>query len=339
MTKIEKIYLRYFRGIIKGEVELAPLTILVGPNNTGKTSILEAILLAHGVTNPLVTNLTPLDVLSSLHETLSSKGLDHLIYGYGSKHKRAIIRYTINSKTHDLIINVKPLEIEIRLIANSKQTIEDLMLRKTLEGEALMVSFTRFTAEKLSSSRHSFLKVMFIKDEIIKNIYKYMYNKWIEIVGKKLTKKTANWISNLINLDASDITIEPFGGGVYALLLYLKDGSRIRLGDLGDGVQMLIASRIVVGDTNPDIILWDDVESHMNPRALTMLADWLSELVKGGKQVILTTHSLEATKIIAKTVPNSTIIKLNLENGILLTKKYSVDEISELEEMGLDVRV
>ncbi|MCS7365301.1 MAG: AAA family ATPase [archaeon GB-1867-035] len=36
------MYLRYFRGIIKGEVKLSPLTILIGPNNTGKTSILEA---------------------------------------------------------------------------------------------------------------------------------------------------------------------------------------------------------------------------------------------------------------------------------------------------------
>ena len=64
MTKIEKIYLRYFRGIIKGEVELSPLTILIGPNNTGKTSILEAILLAHGLTNYLYENLTPLEIIS-----------------------------------------------------------------------------------------------------------------------------------------------------------------------------------------------------------------------------------------------------------------------------------
>ncbi|RLE62584.1 MAG: hypothetical protein DRJ47_10440, partial [Thermoprotei archaeon] len=45
---IKKVTLRNFRGIAKGEIDLEPLTILVGPNNSGKTTILEALLLAHG---------------------------------------------------------------------------------------------------------------------------------------------------------------------------------------------------------------------------------------------------------------------------------------------------
>ena len=66
---VEKIVLRNFRGVIRGELELAPLTILVGPNNSGKTTILEALVLAHGFRS-LFLGYTVYELLSDLHKTL-----------------------------------------------------------------------------------------------------------------------------------------------------------------------------------------------------------------------------------------------------------------------------
>jgi predicted ATP-binding protein involved in virulence len=43
---IERLRLENFKGIVQGEIELAPLTILLGANNSGKTTILEALFLA-----------------------------------------------------------------------------------------------------------------------------------------------------------------------------------------------------------------------------------------------------------------------------------------------------
>ncbi len=44
---IERLYLHNFRGIAEGELDhLAPINVFVGPNNTGKTSILEALYLS-----------------------------------------------------------------------------------------------------------------------------------------------------------------------------------------------------------------------------------------------------------------------------------------------------
>ncbi|RLF99594.1 MAG: hypothetical protein DRN49_04150 [Thaumarchaeota archaeon] len=42
---IKKLRLENFKGIKSGEIELAPLTILLGANNSGKTTILEALFL------------------------------------------------------------------------------------------------------------------------------------------------------------------------------------------------------------------------------------------------------------------------------------------------------
>ena len=43
---ITKLSIKNFRGIGEGELELAPLTILLGGNNSGKSTILEALFLA-----------------------------------------------------------------------------------------------------------------------------------------------------------------------------------------------------------------------------------------------------------------------------------------------------
>ena len=43
---IKKLEISNFRGIKEGSLELAPINILLGPNNAGKTAILEALFLA-----------------------------------------------------------------------------------------------------------------------------------------------------------------------------------------------------------------------------------------------------------------------------------------------------
>jgi predicted ATP-binding protein involved in virulence len=68
---IKRLRLENFKGVVEGEVELDKLTILVGPNNSGKTTILEALFLAP---NPfrLVPYYPPtaIEVLQECHKTL-----------------------------------------------------------------------------------------------------------------------------------------------------------------------------------------------------------------------------------------------------------------------------
>ena len=41
---ISKLYFKNFRGIVQNEVELGKITILTGPNNSGKSSIIYGLL-------------------------------------------------------------------------------------------------------------------------------------------------------------------------------------------------------------------------------------------------------------------------------------------------------
>jgi hypothetical protein len=80
---IHQLRLRNFKGVVEGEAELDKLTILVGPNNSGKTTILEALFLAP---NPLrqvpYVPTTAVQLLLEYHKTLSEKGYAFLLNKY-----------------------------------------------------------------------------------------------------------------------------------------------------------------------------------------------------------------------------------------------------------------
>ena len=166
----------------------------------------------------------------------------------------------------------------------------------------------------------------------------FIYGKWVDFVNSGITSEVARWVSRVVGEDYLDVTAEPVGGR-HALLLYKSDGTRVRLGDVGDGVQVLVVARMLVDYLKPEVILWDDVESHMNPRALQLLTLWLSELVEQGRQVVVSTHSIEAARLILKLAPQAILVRLELKNGTLEAKRLTVEELEKLEELGVDVRI
>jgi len=79
-----------FKGVEEGRVELRPLTILVGANNSGKSTVLEALMLGAGPTRrvPYVIDVgraSALDVVRSLHATLEASGHAFLLRNYTSQ--------------------------------------------------------------------------------------------------------------------------------------------------------------------------------------------------------------------------------------------------------------
>jgi len=155
-----------------------------------------------------------------------------------------------------------------------------------------------------------------------------------------ICKKVAEDVSGLVYDNYRDLTIEPFLGSKLAIYGFLEDGRRIRLGDLGEGVQNYIIARILYELEKPKVLLWDDIEAHLNPRMLLNIAERFFDIVEDDNQVIITTHSLEAARTIAGINEEKTTIYLtSLEKSTLKTKKLTLKEIKEFSEAGIDVRV
>jgi predicted ATPase len=162
---------------------------------------------------------------------------------------------------------------------------------------------------------------------------------WESIVNLGICRSAAKDASKFSNERCLDLTMEPFIGGALSINVYREGGSRRRLRDLGNGVQNYIISKILYEITQPEILLWDDVEAHFNPRILLDLSIWFLDLIERGRQVVLTTHSLEAAEIIARQSEDKAKIYLaSIIDGKLRVRQITLDEIEELRRAGIDVR-
>ncbi|MCD6263800.1 AAA family ATPase [Candidatus Bathyarchaeota archaeon] len=333
-----RLQLRNFKGVKNGEVEFAPLTILIGPNNSGKTTILEALFLAPNPFREVPYILpggsepaTAAEVVHSMHQTLESSGYLFLLRNYMTN--KAEIDW------NGLSLNFFKRNEKIDVIINKKFskyiTIVDRELYKV--GEL----YTKFDhMNYIREIRHDLISrdVFLFNSALVKPGFEYLRDNWTPIVNTGVCKRIARDVSELIQEDYVDLTMEPFVGKI-SINAYLRDGRRMRLGDLGEGVQNYIIARILYESGDYRVLLWDDIESHMNPVMLLAIAEWFLDLMEKDNQIILTTHSLEAARVIASMAEDRCSICLtSMENGVLCSKKLSLKEVEDLIEAGIDVR-
>ena len=342
---IKKLRIKNFRGIKEGEIELEPLTILLGGNNSGKTTILEALFLAPDPFREVPYMIggynSAAEVIHAMHETLSSMGYAFLLYNYTAN--QAELDCKIDGDNYLLLFTKNAPYI---FASTNKQKTGDIY-SATIDGEKIE---TRRIGSMDISTQHITMNqkvkelpidnALLISSKLVKMGYEYLKKNWASIINLGICKKVAEEVSGLVYDNYADITIEPFLGGELAIYGFLEDGRRIRLGDLGEGVQNYIIARILYELEKPKVLLWDDIEAHFNPRMLLSIAEWFFDLVEKGNQVIFSTHSLEAARTIASLNEEKAAIYLtSLEENYLKAKSLTLKDMEEFLEAGIDVRV
>jgi predicted ATPase len=343
---ITNLKLTNFRGIKEGELDLMPLTIFLGGNNSAKSTILEALFLAP---NPfrrvpyVVGDSTAAGVIQSTHETLNSVGYAFLLYNYTAKH--AEIHCVVDDEEHLLRFIVLPENPDTVLVSTNKDTGYRLSTIIANKEEKINQMGTLNLSQRGGSSQVN-QKKSFIDNSLLvsamlsKSSHRYINDNWVTITNLGIDRAVAEDVSKLVYDKYKNITIEPFLGGNTTINGLLEDGRRIRLGDQGEGFQIYLLAKILYELEHPKVLLWDDIEAHLNPRMLLSIAEWFFDILEKGDQVIVTTHSLEAARTIAGVNEEKAAIHLtSLEKGVLKTKKLTLKEVEEYLEAGIDVRV
>lgn len=341
---ITNLRLKNFRGIKEGELELAPLTILLGGNNSAKSTILEALFLAP---NPfrrvpyVVGDNTAASVIQSTHETLNSVGYAFLLYNYTAKN--AEIRCIVDDEEYLLQFVVQPGDPETVLVLTNKETGSKIIIAGEEKKRNRMGTLNMSQKGGSSSVNYQDKFIdnsLLVSAKLSKSSHKYINNNWVTITNLGIDRAVAEDISRLVHDNYKNITIEPFLGGNTTINGLSEDGRRIRLGDQGEGFQIYVIAKILYELEKPKVLLWDDIEAHLNPRMLLSIAEWFFDIVENGNQVIITTHSLEAARTIAGLNEEKAAIYLtSLEKGTLKTKELRLKEVEGYLEAGIDVRV
>jgi predicted ATP-dependent endonuclease of OLD family len=315
--------LKDFRGIksTTRPITLEKINILIGRNNSGKTSILEALNLT-----PSPLSLLPLSGYTKLDYTI----MPHqgkpasLIYGYAGF---ATIDYIYSEGT-----------VTIKLEENKRFTFEwkdsEKRIHKSyaepsvfLEGEPAGRIFKSYTSCYYSGWYHRFLYDKLLQDE----------NVWRTIEKQRAHNRV---VKELINPSVADTFTEIL---IYKDTLHARkefpDGtsSYIRIFELGDGVQRVIIPFLWFEAAKPRIVLWDDLEASMHPSLIENVLRWLAE---GDWQVVISTHSLDVLSALTYVRPPSgqIIILRKSADDMLDYQTLSIDELETLIESNTDPR-
>jgi hypothetical protein len=334
---IKRLRLENFKGVVEGEVELDKLTILVGPNNSGKTTILEALFLAPNPFRLVPYNPpTAIQLLQEYHKTLSEKGYTFLLNKYIAKYMvikvddRELL-FTKDSEARiSIYTNYLPVAISPLLISRFGEKDYKYMGYLHPDGR---VDFQPYVEDLLITDN-----TLIFSTKLVKFAHDYLQNKWIEILNTGVPALIAKDVSRFVSEEYWNLSAEPFMAGSTTLYVLLADGTRIRLGDLGAGVHLYIVNRLLYEHYKPDVVLWDDLETHFNPRLLSHITEWFADLVEEGKQVIVSTHSLEVVEKIISYVNDATVLLTSLRDGKLRVRRVKSDELEEWAKAGIDPR-
>jgi hypothetical protein len=179
---------------------------------------------------------------------------------------------------------------------------------------------------------------LLLSTKLVKFAHEYLQRKWIEILNTRVPALISRDVSRFVSEEYVNITAEPFMAGSMTFYVMLADGTRIRLSDLGAGVHLYIVNRLLYEHYKPDVVLWDDLETHFNPRLLSHVVEWFADLVEEGKQVIVSTHSLEVVEKICAYVNDATVLLTSLRDGKLRVRRVKPDELEEWAKAGIDPR-
>ena len=330
---IHRLRLRNFKGVVEGEAELDKLTILVGPNNSGKTTILEALFLAPNPFRqvPYIPHIA-VQLLAGLHKTF------HLAEGYSF----LLNRYTANEAVIECDEKEMIFTKEMgRILLYTNYEISGLQQTRINGRELFIMGALGYNNDEAGgySSRHVLPNSLLFSTKLVGFAHEYLRLKWMDFVNSGATAIVAKDVSRFVNEEYTNITAEPFVGGVLSLFAMLSDGTRVRLSDLGAGVHLYIVNRLLYEHYKPEVVLWDDLETHLNPRLLSHVAEWFADLVEEGRQVVVSTHSLEVTDTLTTFVKDATVLLTSLKDGKLKARKIKPDELREWSEAGIDPRL
>lgn len=325
--------IQQFRGIksCKEPLEFSDFTVLIGRNNSGKSSILEALSL---IPVPFNQFRVPyhssgrIDLLSSLHGGTSS-----LVYAYSG---RALIDYTVEP-----VPKRKNWRIELNADGRVSLSVPGFSPTAMSQEPGRLLAIT-LGMRKIKNAMERMNRMgFFIPNDTA--FMRILFDQMGTERNRNLIMKTGahtRVAKELINECVDDRYTEILFAPELSARKELPDGNvlYVKLRDLGDGVQKVALLVLWIEAMNPTLILWDDFEGSAHPTLIKLLLNWLS---KKKWQVILSTHSIDViSSLLDVEAKNAKVIQLKkTAEDVLLHQDLRLEELESLIEANQDPRM
>ncbi|OYT13561.1 MAG: hypothetical protein B6I19_04505 [Bacteroidetes bacterium 4572_114] len=353
--KLFQVDIKKFRGFPKLKIDdFKDLNLIVGKNNCGKTSILEAIFLTIGISNPnLAISIDRLrglfhddreDFQFIFHNLSYSSNIEiDTKFINETQYRRLIIKPTFNK--------VKDIDIKSNILASNTTSTD-----KNIDG----IEFD-FSIKSAKQSKDKFRKatIQFTPDgvkvqqpndynESIIGIFLQPTTSVIDLykrLDKILVKKAEDrFIRALQNIDNNIIGISLGAKNMIYFDIGIERLVPIQI--MGDGTIKLLSYLATIANAEDGIVLIDEIENGFHFSILKSVWESIYDTAKlYNVQVFATTHSFECAKAFNGINPNkrkqedsTRLYRIERENNLFRAIKYDPEVLESSFESNWEIR-
>ena len=281
---IKAITVENLRGIRNGKLaDLAPLVMLVGPNSSGKSTLLDALYVGASP-NPqqaLTTVLSRRPELHAPHRWLLWRGRGHDVQGAvitiesDAPEPRKVNLVRPHGNPHSPpVANVSfPSDVERQVRRESPGRPVVITPPPRPEGRAL----ADVPEVRLVDPHGAAEKVP-------------LHQLYTSVAERGARREAISILKDLAP-DVDDIEILTQDNQPIVYLDYAHGAQPVALA--GDGIRLLLRQSLELAAPSGGLVLLEEPEVHLHPAAIRQSASAMLAAVRRGIQVILTTHSLD----------------------------------------------
>jgi predicted ATPase len=367
---LKSLKIENFRSFESFELkQLGRINLLVGENNSGKTSILEAIQLLYSRTNLQPLTQTMFERGEFLHieerksvEDRSHRELDirHLFNGHhialdesfsvtamgdfteegltGKVESRRFKQETLFDDSEDDFAR----GVELVLSWTYGGEPEELRIPMSIEG-GIPIGPNRIRSKILKSSA---VKMQFVTSSSVP------ISRMIEMFDQVVLKpEEDSIIQALKNIDAKIERIASVGTDRY--LTVQRGGFAVKrrdeeqpipIGSMGDGIWRMLGLALAIACTKDGVLLVDEIDTGLHFTAMISMWKMISETAKKlNVQVFVTTHSRDCWESLAEVAEmehfqNNEIMIHRIEKGKSESVLFNPRQMAIAAEEGIEVR-
>jgi predicted ATPase len=342
---ITSVRIKNLRGIREGTLEgLTPLTVLVGPNSSGKSTILDALLIAAGRQPGAAAGY-------SVHRRA---GLRHgarwlLWQGQGESSAEIVLAFAdgaTRTATITWVDDASSGELRRRLAEQEAEgpyssvrvEVQTAPAVDFVIGDVVFAADNTYKANDGSTHETSAPTETRLVDPRLGHLLSELYSRITERGRRHAVRELiTRVVPGLENIEILTEHNDP------RLHLTFADHS-VPVALAGDGVQALVRMSLEIASHPGGTVLLEEPEAHQHPAAIRASALAIVEGVRRGLQVVLTTHSLELIDALVLALKPEEIgllslYRVKLVDGALRSSRLDGEDVSlSRGEIGDDLR-
>jgi predicted ATPase len=309
-----------FRGIERSEpVRLAPLTVLLGPSGSGKSAVLDALLIGSHTTparavGRAVRRRGLKDSARWLVHRAEADAKATIVVSNGTVNRLTTLDFTEHTnELNGQVLRRVALETKDAGTGSARQghttdfAYDDTFKATQEEGEP------RFAQEvHLVDSFQPYDTVALAKeyDELLRRGR-------VDAIDALVAKLVPRARGLRIGVDSQSAPL--------LHVVFEEERGAVPLGVAGDGVKLAARATMDLLAAHGGAVLFEEPDAHLHPAAIWLLAKAMVVAVRGGVQIVLSTHSLDLVDaLIAECSDDLTrfaIVQTRLADGELMTSR------------------